>query len=101
MTGGTGPHNSDAFTDREVYGGGDNPHGWRWRARIEQRVKRGRDQWRFVGEQHYISWRDNGPGFDGGRHSRWRYDRERVIAEANDWLDQKEYDPRSEAVGYV
>lgn len=74
--------------------------GYSFRARLEHRLKRGRDQWRYVGEYRHVIWADSGPGMQA-THSRWQRDRVAVVEAANHWLDAKEYDPREHAVGYV
>lgn len=74
--------------------GHDRAMGYRYRARIEHRVRRGHDQWRWVGEYHHMAWQDLGI-FDRGR---WRRSREEAEREANVWLDGKEYAPAGEYV---
>jgi len=82
---------------REVSGG--PPMYFRFRAGIEHRVKRGRPQWRFVGEYKHVSWRLDGPGMPSRKTSRWFKSRARAVAEANAWLDAREY--RAPSLDYV
>jgi hypothetical protein len=85
---------------REVYGGGYNPHGYRYRARIESKDTWRGKRFRFVGEQKFMGWRDSGPGFSG-RQSRWFKTIGIAEAAANRWLDEKAHDPRKTAERYV
>ena len=83
------------MSTREVYAGHGHEAamGYRFRARIEHRIKRGKDQWRWVGEYKHVSWRDSGPGITGWDRGRWTRDRVKAESSANCWLDAKAYDP--------
>lgn len=75
--------------------------GYRFRARIEHRVKRDfrgeRNEWRWVGEYHHMAWADEGPGMSA-THGRWTYSREDAQREANAWLDSMAAVPDGEYV---
>lgn len=80
---------SKVVVPRMVYGA--PPMRYRYRAGIEWRVRRGRSQWRAVGEYQHVTWRLSGPGLPDGFRSRWFRDRDRAVAAANAWLTAREY----------
>lgn len=82
---------------REVCG--DPEMGYRYRAGIQARNRRGREQFRFVGEYHFIYWKLSGPGLLFGKHSRWFDSRDEAVARANRWLDSREW--KSPNLDYV
>lgn len=83
------------FSSREV-----RERGWptaTFRARVEHRTKRGKDQWRFVVEREYVHRR-------ACKWSRWRGDLTKTVALANRWLDCHDEDyakDNAQIEGYV
>ncbi len=56
-----------------------------YRAGLEWMLtRRGRERWRFIGEQCHVSWTIE-------KYSRWYRTREKAEAAANRWLDRHEY----------